>query len=498
MTSDRQVDALLQRQDTTVDLNTVATPKDLSDEEPSAWWVLASQVVAATFGLGCGFVGAAALLAVGQPLWLALSLGTFSFISNFVMTKENVKTVLLGGIDELFKEAEEEDNDEKNKDKDEGKDKDKVKAREYLSLTKQRLVKVGIFLAMTFGMTMAALTYVAAVKLATLALLAPIAPALPAIGAVLAVVTLITQCSLMTVGFVSIIRINDLWGNTKSWFDDNFNIAKKEVGKSNARFIAERVIMAAIASTMLIPVILLISWGKTETLASCAVGLSEIIQKVPYLSSAIVNWSSFIIAQVLALAAQIPFVLTVTVTPMLAAVNLVEKSFKIEPKDKKSETATTTSTPAPAPSQKIVTFFKIAGIIIASFFNSACMAAIAMQGKPEGLATTLGGAGAFTDGFVSSSVNGLKGSGKKTKNISKDINDLEAPKNSSQSSTARACNSLGVTPSPSNDRTQPAAEGREDERAIFTNPSPINGSSLSSAQSSTRLDDSLTQTRKVM
>jgi hypothetical protein len=368
-----------------VNLTIVTDPEKqpvVEKPEMTAWYVWGGRALAIIFGLGCGACGAAALLLNGYAVSSALALGGFSFVSNFFMTQGDVSTVMWEGFDGLFR-------------------KDDEPGSAYLSESKQRYVKIGIFLAVTFGLTMAALTYKAVLKLATVAFFAPIAPALPAIIPVLMVVTLIIQSALMTKGFTDIIRIDNLWDKTKNWLDDTFRKRHaNDLNKSKLLFVTERVAMAALASCML-PVVLLILWGKTETLASCAKGLAEMVQTIPNATPAIAHGVSFVVAQVLAFVAQLPFVAKVTITPLLAGFTREKTAQQAVEKPKATFWG------------NVVKIVKPIGIVISSLLNSACMAAIAMQGKEHDLATTLGGVGAFTDGFVSSSVNALISGDKK-------------------------------------------------------------------------------------
>ncbi|MES2219199.1 MAG: hypothetical protein V4501_12410 [Pseudomonadota bacterium] len=347
----------------------------------SKWYSRIGKSIALIFGLGTGITAAAAFLSGGTLIIPALILSSFSAYANYRMTNGNIIVVLEEGVDGLFKKEKsatgaEDDNESP-----------------YISQNKQFLLKIGMFLSVTFGATMAALTYVAVLKLAVFTLLAPVAFLLPAFGIVIATVTLISQTVVMTKGFSDIIKVDNLLEKIKSRCWEMFGPDEvRDLGKSKLQIVAERSALALVAGGMLLTTIALVMLGIANTLATCAVGFKDILMSIPNASPAVVSNVSFVITQVFSLVAQIPFVLKVTSTPIvwLFSPGVTKDADQAEPKP--------------------LDMFKIldtAFLFIACFLNSACMSAIAMEGKVIDTFTMIGGFGAFLNGFIGSTVNAL-------------------------------------------------------------------------------------------
>jgi hypothetical protein len=367
----------------------LSTPKEIVitlavEPQLSKWYRRIGKGIALIFGLGTGVTAVAALLSGGIFIIPALVLGSFSAFANYRMTNGDVTIVLEEGIDGLFKKPKMEmvspnlENSE---------------VSPYISKKKQLLLKIGIFLSVMFGMTMAALTYVAALQLVVFPIVASVAFILPGFGILLATLTFICQTALMSKGFSDLLKIDNPWQKIKDTCHEMFGPnAERDRGKSKFRITVERSVRAVLATTFLLSTIALVMLGIANTLATCAKGFIDILLTIPNVSPAIATGMSFVIAQVFSMVAQIPFVLKVTSRPII---------WLFSPgKAGSSDSA----------EQKPLDKFKIldtAFLLIACFLNSACMSAIAMEGKVIDTFILIGGFGAFLNGFISSTVNAL-------------------------------------------------------------------------------------------
>jgi hypothetical protein len=353
-------------------------------EDESGWDYWLGKMVSGIFSIGTGVTAAAMLSTLGlsTPLFLTLAGVLFlgSAYRNYRMTNRDVSTLFAGGVKGLFLKKKIVDTEAKIDISDQ--------KTEYLSYPKMFMLGCGIVLSAAFGSVIGALTFVSTLNLAVaFPVLASVAVGLTPIGIILGSLTFICLSCLMIKAFSEIIK-DDVVKNIKDTWNDIFGrqTEGRDKGKSDARFYLERTIVGITAALLVAVPLTLIFWGVTNTLMNSAVAFGQILNTVTALPLATINLISNVIACGFGLAAQVPFILRTSLTPIL----------KLFTSKKTSEDAKPTST-----REKISNGV----LLVAATICAIADGVVALSGKPIGIYSILAGIGAGLNSFFAGVVN---------------------------------------------------------------------------------------------
>jgi hypothetical protein len=404
---DRQVSAILP-----VSASQSFTPRSISEQTLSLPRRLSSAVIESTpaegpavpernwrkrfgkfislkFALSCGINTAAALATlVGGPVFYVLAgvLCICTTYANYRMGANDLSNTFREGFSALFR---------KNKPKDEnGVEIDDGKPADYLSRRRRIFVGVGIFLSTGLGLMFAALTFQSTIGLvAAFSFLGAVSVALPPLGIVLGIFTFAYMAIVMSRAFSQIAKTENI---TQKIIDIGKSLvyrqSPRDDGKSEARFIAERVIANTVLAILAGGVISLIVIGQIFTLGACASGFATVLghMNAASLSLSTLDTISRVVAFSFGLASQIPFILKTSFNPII---RLFTPS-KVDPAVLEHKTTWAV---------KLQTF----ALTIASGVSAFASAAIALKGQPLQLFPVSGGVGAFLNTFLGNVVNAL-------------------------------------------------------------------------------------------
>jgi hypothetical protein len=192
----------------------------------------------------------------------------------------------------------------------------------------------------------------------------------------------------MIKAFSDLIKTEDLAGKIKKTFTDVFyRNEERDAGKTRGRFLLERTLVGVTAAVLVAVPLTLIFWGVSNTLMNSAVAFGQILNSMTALPLATINIISNVIACGFGLAAQVPFILKTSLTPII-------KLFT--PSEKKSGEATPTTV-----REKIRSGF----LLVAATICALADGVVALSGKPIGIFSILAGIGASLNSFFAGVVN---------------------------------------------------------------------------------------------
>jgi hypothetical protein len=248
----------------------------------------------------------------------------------------------------------------------------------------------GIFLSLSFGAVFGALTYgYTFTMVSAFPFLVSVSFLLPPLGILLGVLTFISLSSLMTKAFSDLIKTENLKEKIKQTFKDIFyRDPERDKNKSDFEFYLSRIVVGIVFGTLVVGTLSLIIAGQIAMLGNCALEFGKILTSITGIASPAITIISNIIGCGFALAAQIPFILKTSMTPIIKLFS------KKDPSIVKAPAATTLR-------EKLESI----ALYTAATLSAGATATIPLVGQTLGFAAFVSSLGAFLNSFLGGVVN---------------------------------------------------------------------------------------------